>query len=172
MSGLSIKNVIFLYSKYSEACSVLLSIVDDQIKEWINFIQVDTPEIRKELLKGDIKEVPTCIVITADDSCVFYKGLERSRAFLSSLPIVQEKKVKAVPGEDTRRNETEKKNESEIKGGSVIEDDVKKEEYVPDEVKKRKSREKINLSEVLNNGAKLIEENERKAHPQPKNDTS
>lgn len=157
MSGLSIKNIILLFSKFSKSCSTLISSLDDKTKEWINFIQVDTQSIRNELIYRGIKEVPTCIIITVDNSIVIYKGLERIKNFFDSLEKKEEEKY--VKEERVKDVKEERVKDERVKDERVKDD-------VPSEAKKYK-KEKVNLAEVLNTGAKMLEENEKKRNERP-----
>lgn len=95
-----IKLLVFFYSKFSEKSSSLLSSIPEECKNLFYYISVDNPKIRSRLLtskKISIKEVPSILMISIDDSVSTFEGprtidlLKNFSSLLTPPPPVIEK---------------------------------------------------------------------------------
>lgn len=86
-----IKLLVFFYSKFSEKSSNLLSSIPEECKSLFYYISVDNPKIRSRLLtskKISIREVPSILMISIDDSVSTFEGpktIDLLKNFLSLL---------------------------------------------------------------------------------------
>jgi hypothetical protein len=101
--SIPIKNVILLISKYSKICDSVINYIPDSLKDTMNFIYLDTTKTR-EIVKGKITEVPSCVVGFTNNQTVLYHGYVETRQFLDGLIDTMKTVQQKINNESVQQN--------------------------------------------------------------------
>ena len=121
------QNIIFIYSKHSALCNMLMEKIMRYNLQFIIPISVDKIEIRNRILKSNlnVKYVPTIIIFNKINTEILES--EKAALFIESVvnKIEQQNAAKQVENE---QSSVPKKSKKESKGFTAIEDLEEEEE--------------------------------------------